>query len=535
MVSPSLNDEPCGSVDDDGCLQIFPHFEGPPGTLCMKCKKIKTAATEEQCSAIQKDFKSCEGCGLCSTQLTEALCGKCKRKGRPSISSISSLFIVYSEAEENGVPNPKDIGAAERAEKLRKRTRIPAPSPLTQITNLSSVGPMTQASELDALRTAKSSNGVLELAVTHADIAWIKDHNHPLSLNLDDCTLRFKNNILFEERVQSMTLKGLYTFYCNRPDRIQVAPPAKLGVAKGAGITLECVIDVARYKDCLERLKVQVGDDSLLSSSKCKNTNSEVVLVVDKRAKTGNGTLYSSVRLTNNFSALGYNAQPAATPAASITFIKFDGRLSDERAELCHIPGEFTRKMECTTLILSMSDQGKSKNLYIEGDDQVYVAKRYFDVGGEHIPTTHVSKAENDLALANDLFRLKHLAMYRERFMELVAVKNFSEVIEHRFSRLRSILDLITESSAAEDDESAVTYLVEPLRSTSVVRKFSGTLGATQDTDKLALTMLAFSHFIMEFRVCAMSMVDLQGSFHANFGAVRILTLFDPMSHTATK
>ncbi|KAJ7147568.1 hypothetical protein C8R43DRAFT_1129800 [Mycena crocata] len=461
----------------------------------MKCKKIKTAATEEQCSAIQKDFKSCEGCGLCSTQLTEALCGKCK------------------QAEENGVPNPKDIGAAERAEKLRKRTRIPAPSPLTQITNLSSVGPMTQASELDALRTAKSSNGVLELAVTHADIAWIKDHNHPLSLNLDDCTLRFKNNILFEERVQSMTLKGLYTFYCNRPDRIQVAPPAKLGVAKGAGITLECVIDVAR--DCLARLKVQVGDDSLLSSSKCKNTNSEVVLVVDKRAKTGNGTLYSSVRLTNNFSALGYNAQPAATLAASITFIKFDGRLSDERAELCHIPGEFTGKMECTTLILSMSDQGKSKNLYIEGDDQVYVAKRYFDVGGEHIPTTHghtilppVSKAENDLALANDLFRLKHLAI---------------------------ILDLITESSAAEDDESAVTYLVEPLRSTSVVRKFSGTLGATQDTDKLALTMLAFSHFIMEFRVCAMSMVDLQGSFHANFGAVRILTLFDPMSHTATK
>ncbi|KAJ7105099.1 hypothetical protein C8R43DRAFT_963680 [Mycena crocata] len=487
MVSPSLNDEPCGSVDDDGCLQIFPHFEGPPGTLCMKCKKIKTAATEEQCSAIKR----------ISTPVKAVDC------------VVPSLRRHYVEkAEENGVPNPKDIGAAERAEKLRKRTRIPAPSPLTQITNLSSVGPMTQASELDALRTAKSSNGVLELAVTHADIAWIKDHNHPLSLNLDDCTLRFKNNILFEERVQSMTLKGLYTFYCNHPDRIQVAPPAKLGVAKGAGITLECVIDVARYKDCLARLKVQVGDDSLLSSSKCKNTNSEVVLVVDKRAKTGNGTLYSSVRLTNNFSALGYNAQPAATPAASITFIKFDGRLSDERAELCHIPGEFTRKMECTTLILSMSDQGKSKNLYIEGDDQVYVAKRYFDVGGEHIPTTHghtilppVSKAENDLALANDLFRLKHLAMYRESFMELVAVKNFSEVIEHRFSRLRSILDLITESSAAEDDESAVTYLVEPLRSTSVVRKFSGTLGATQDTDKLALTMLAFSHFIMEFRI----------------------------------
>ncbi|KAJ7078211.1 hypothetical protein C8R44DRAFT_825564 [Mycena epipterygia] len=56
-----------------------------------------------------------------------------------------------------------------------------------------------------------------------------------------------------------------------------------------------------------------------------------------------------------------------------------------------------------------------------------------------------------------------------------------------------------------------------------------------QDTDKLALTMLSFSHFILDFTACAISMVDLQGSNHAAPGTVRRLVLFDPMSHTISQ
>ncbi|KAJ7178029.1 kinase-like domain-containing protein [Mycena filopes] len=76
------------------------------------------------------------------------------------------------------------------------------------------------------------------------------------------------------------------------------------------------------------------------------------------------------------------------------------------------------------------------------------------------------------------------------------------------------------------------TYLVEPFRSSSVVRKFSGTLGATADQDKLAMTILSFAHFVMEYTACAMAMVDLQGSLHAEAGNTRTLVLFDPMTHT---
>jgi hypothetical protein len=72
-----------------------------------------------------------------------------------------------------------------------------------------------------------------------------------------------------------------------------------------------------------------------------------------------------------------------------------------------------------------------------------------------------------------------------------------------------------TDSGGASENANSVdnsTYLVEPFRSSSVVRKFSGTLGATVDSDKLAMTILAFSHFILERTACTMAMVDTQGT-----------------------
>ncbi|KAJ7099754.1 kinase-like domain-containing protein [Mycena epipterygia] len=179
--------------------------------------------------------------------------------------------------------------------------------------------------------------------------------------------------------------------------------------------------------------------------------------------------------------------------------------------------------------------------LYIDGDKQVYVAKKFFDAG----TTGPLSKTENKVALANDLFRLKRLAMFREKYVDLARSKGFTEIADFEVS------DGFLISIIETDDAEPTTYLVEPLRSSSVVRKFSGTLGATSDSDKLALTMLSFSHFIMECTACAMSIVDVQGmfylelhlwsdvrvagSFHADPGTVRVMTLFDPMSHTVSQ
>ncbi|KAJ7698651.1 kinase-like domain-containing protein, partial [Mycena rosella] len=74
-------------------------------------------------------------------------------------------------------------------------------------------------------------------------------------------------------------------------------------------------------------------------------------------------------------------------------------------------------------------------------------------------------------------------------------------------------------------------YLVEPLRTSSVVTKFTGTFGLTQEHDKVSATILAFSHFVLQQTACRIAMADLQGSYHT-MKRTRQLVLFDPITHT---
>lgn len=54
-------------------------------------------------------------------------------------------------------------------------------------------------------------------------------------------------------------------------------------------------------------------------------------------------------------------------------------------------------------------------------------------------------------------------------------------------------------------------YLVEPLRATTSVVKFSGTFGASNRSNKLSATMTAFAHFIANKTACQLIFADIQG------------------------
>ena len=77
--------------------------------------------------------------------------------------------------------------------------------------------------------------------------------------------------------------------------------------------------------------------------------------------------------------------------------------------------------------------------------------------------------------------------------------------------------------SESVDNEGLEAYLVEPLRS-SVVTKFTGTLGSSGATDKLTSTILAFSHFVMENTACLLAFADLQGACRYSFCLPQVLT-----------
>lgn len=65
---------------------------------------------------------------------------------------------TFSVDEEQGLPNPKDAGAAARLEKFQKRLGNPLATPLRQVTN-QDIGPATPAAELEAIRSASKSVG----------------------------------------------------------------------------------------------------------------------------------------------------------------------------------------------------------------------------------------------------------------------------------------------------------------------------------------------------------------------------------------
>ncbi|KAJ7118159.1 hypothetical protein C8R44DRAFT_558970, partial [Mycena epipterygia] len=95
-----------------------------------------------------------------------------------------------------------------------------------------------------------------------------------------------------------------------------------------------------------------------------------------------------------------------------------------------------------------------------------------------------------------------------------------------------------------------LTYLVEPLRTSTVVKKFSGMVGGSDKrTNKLSSTICALTHYILQATACKQAFTDLQGktrlivmqflsdnltgSLHCSRpGAVQEMVLFNPMSHS---
>ncbi|KAJ7893121.1 hypothetical protein B0H14DRAFT_3675782 [Mycena olivaceomarginata] len=429
-----LNKEPCGTLNDDGCLQIFPYFDGPSVSLCMKCKKFQNAETEEQRTRIRQ---SCEGCGLCSSQLAEPFCGRCKRRDR----------------EAKGLPDPHADAAAARLNLLQKRMGNPNPP-----------------SELEAIRTAKSGghftvhvfyttkgvvnknignhsfnlpmdmhlDDVLARAVAHADLEWTADSAHPLSLNVKDCSLRFKGNMSIEPEALSGTLRGLYNFYIGRPDKIHVIANKRLGLAKGTYLAFECSINVQRnilwlmsvkYNQRVVELKARYAEDddggSLVSNKRRSNDSSSGEPTKRRR---GTGTLSSNVRFANNLGALGYGAPPLApAKCVEVTFKHFAATVTEEQADMSEISAEQEGRIEVNPLILSISDRGKSKNVY---KDKMFAAKKFFDTSNKPNAdgTVVVSKRDNDVGLAHDLYRLVRMQMFRSKYMERAAIMNFGEI-----------------------------------------------------------------------------------------------------------
>ncbi|KAJ7769294.1 hypothetical protein B0H16DRAFT_1452498 [Mycena metata] len=364
------------------------------------------------------------GCGLCSTQLTESFCGRCK----------------CLDCESKGLPDPHAENAAARRmgnpNPPNPSSSTPPTGPLQPITNNPVIGPTTSAAELEAIRNAKTSGGcftvhffyttkgvvnksignhtfnhsmemsldsVLKKAVDHADVDWIVDPAHPLSLKVEDCSLHFHNNVSIEPEALFLTLRGLYNFYINRPDEIHVTAANRLGLANGTYLTFECSINIKCYHQHVLRMKAQLYSEE----------DSESLVL----GTSGKRSLSSNVRMKNNLGALGYGT-PLAIPAkcVEVTFKHYTAQVHEEEAEVTQVSINEDGRIEVDSLILLISD--RIFQFYI--GDNVFAAKRFFDTGNKPNAdgTIVVSKRNNPVGLTQDLMRLAHMEMFRCKFME---------------------------------------------------------------------------------------------------------------------
>jgi Alpha-kinase family len=61
------------------------------------------------------------------------------------------------------------------------------------------------------------------------------------------------------------------------------------------------------------------------------------------------------------------------------------------------------------------------------------------------------------------------------------------------------------------DHKPGFLYLVEPLCTSTSVRKFTGTMSQAKATDKAGATITAFVHWVMADTACNLCFADIQG------------------------
>ncbi|KAJ7231475.1 hypothetical protein B0H12DRAFT_1239951 [Mycena haematopus] len=474
----------------------------------------------------------------------------------------------HSDLEAEGFEDPaKEALRRSRSERAQLMFGLIKPKPLADLSN-HHIGPATSAQELSDIRLSNKSAcwtvvrvdnkidsqfgissysvdpdetlpEVLNRILEHVNLKWTCLDGNYLSLTSKFCELGFKNNFRISPEAVTLTVKGLYQFYAARSDRVLAlgkdnAKHTK-GLAKGTYLEMELLVSKVEYLKNVQRLTdLDIEEDSdTEASSSGKRRKKSQELPLSKRSKTQEQLHTRSYLL--------------CAPTDFLKFTTIDCNIDAETgiATLDETRTVKTGKMEKGSLSgIRQADIGKSKDVFkltINGLPGTYAAKSFFDVGqgrGKGLEA-------NEVLLLHDLVRLKRLGLFRDQFMQ-AARDTCAEVSNFNVSDAFAI---VVRSQSGQDVNLA--YLVEPLRSTTVVEKFSGTIGGSDNSpNQLSSTMSAFTHYILEKTACRFAITDLQGEysvFRVNLGFILHLVgslhcaragtsqewiLFDPMSHS---
>ncbi|KAJ7740269.1 hypothetical protein DFH07DRAFT_965450 [Mycena maculata] len=261
--------------------------------------------------------------------MKHSLCGMCQRL----------------DLADKGEEDPQvAAGHQQRHDRLQRSMGRPLQNSTNQ-----PFGATTSVQELQHLKTTSQTDAKDEMA-RYYDLQWTGMPGHPLSLKCDEVTLRFPDNIDLHPSNEYLTVQGIYKFYSERPDRAVVNVDAKLKLLKGTSMVF---INEKKYTNrmiSMEEDHEELASRKRRRSSTPSSPNKRLSRIMDSKFN-GNDDDYSVL-----------DREPE-TLKVTFNILNCNPDGPDGHHVFAKDPLTKTGAIEKKTLILSLGDRGKSKDV----------------------------------------------------------------------------------------------------------------------------------------------------------------------------
>ncbi|KAM5532479.1 hypothetical protein V8D89_013832 [Ganoderma adspersum] len=564
----ACNVDPCSSANniDNGCQVVFPRME-PGGRLCPLCAKLQDAATTAaEAEMIRADCTQCNECGICGTTVTDP-CGTCCRADNYERGILdheqensaqcrrANLEINFSNRTDNPV-----VGTANSLTELQAVQAVQGFGAASKRAHCTAVYFGCRRSDAPKQINQMLGTGVIFFPEVNTMLAlrsrivkevngrWTEFYSAPLLE--EETSLHAPNNYVFPADNFVMTVAQWYQEYSCPEYRDTYIVLSKQTQRKGKqnsksyAFSVELYIHIGQYA-------AHTGDPEIIGAGRAggKRKSSIVELRVGSLSSKRTRDIVPSqllIRQTLRSLFVADSNLLTQTPSAiSVTKIQFKKTIcliseGSGSPTLMEESTVLSGLLETRTLDLSSGERGNMKDVFgLRIGTESFVAKKLVNIGGGRSEELPLSKTIS--VLTADLIRIKRMAYFADKF-KTVANNQGMHITEFDVSEAfliksyKSSLPVVppTESADGDHDEGnadvdsaeevSAVYLVEPLRLTMTVVKFSGTLGSTTRTDLRSLTVSAFAHYVTEETACR--------SNNGNTNRKLSLMLFDPMTHT---
>ncbi|KAJ2912174.1 hypothetical protein MD484_g8243, partial [Candolleomyces efflorescens] len=525
----------CETGDGFGCGGVFSRKreEG----LCAKCATLSTLDEGSEDYNKYQAFKQCGACGKAWRFLRGNICGSCVLAGGPSNTQPSS------QPPLDKAQLALDAAAVARGHAMTARlTKEPAPAfapggPLSGSASAAVTSNGTQVMCKFACRVKTSSkkdsknidtdlgswctpfpretymSEVFDDALANVNHRWSKIYG--MDLIEAEVELRFSGNKTFLRNTEGGTINDICMQYLTGPmgEYYGQPKPAPSKHATSAAARAQSVLSLELFINkvaFIERSELVHCGGGLGSDFGDPNTTRT------RASRKRSGT---------------HNKKKASATRVEIERADCVQSQADSRVEISWPEETMPTIAVINHAVFAAGRTKRVHELKIEGDNQNYVAKRFF-TGGEN---GAVTAEENESLLECELIRLKVLEWLVKEFLfaassDEVQVEHYHNISVSDGFLVREIGQPSSPSGFPSGDVDGAIWLVEPKRTRSVV-KFCGTLGHPERNDKVGMTISALCHWIYIFTRKTEVYSDMQGSYMTIDGTDTLI-LFDPMTHT---